>query len=185
MAKQAAPEQTVDVKKARADAFWGIFLPVKDGKVKSTILVNSFCFSILCLAVYIAAYLLLLDVLDEALAGRMHVVLINIIESLVPAIAGTLVCCAFHFLFKEKKIVPAAYTWLLAYAVAGMIAILWGLEPSVRATALQLMMLCVPAPLLTGCSLAAYLYLRSLKKAAAHPPLEELPPWKRKKYKHD
>lgn len=183
MSKQQAPTPTQSEvearRKKRADSFWNIFLPTKDGKVKSTLIVNSFCFSILCLGIYILAYLLLIDALHGALAEA-PVWLSNLASSLLPGLLGTAVCCAFHFLFREKKIVPAAYAWQLVYAVGAILWLLISLPAGDRAFAANLMLMVVPVPLLSGCALSAYLYVQHKKKLPAEP-AEEPPPWKQKK----
>lgn len=163
--------------KKRGDAFWDIFLPTKNGKIKSTLLIYTFCLSILFLFVYILSYLLLLDGLDAMLSGKLPLLWVNVVESLIPAVIGTCFCNLFHFAFADKRLVPVSYVWLLFYAVAASLYLLVGSPPEARSTAFQLLMLVVPAPVLTGCSLAAYLYLRHQKR---HPPkpLEETPPWK-------
>jgi len=165
--------------KKRGDAFWSIFLPTKDGKIKSTLLIFTFCLSILFLSVYILSYLLLLDSLDTKLSGKLPLFWVNVVESLIPAVIGTCLCNLLHFAFADKRLVPIAYVWLLFYAVAASLYLLVGSPPEARSTAFQLLMLVVPAPVLTGCSLAAYLYLRHQKH---HPSktLEETPPWKQR-----
>ena len=40
----------------KADSFWNAFRLTENGHVKSTLLLNSFCLSILFLAVYFAAF---------------------------------------------------------------------------------------------------------------------------------
>lgn len=184
MAKQEQPPLSEKERQARAkkkaDSFWNIFLPTKDGKVKSTLIVNSFCFSVLCLAVYIVCYLLLIDVLHEVFAAHTPVWLNNLIGSVFPALIGTAACCSFHFLFREKKIIPAAYTWQLLYAIGAILYILIGLPQETRAFAVNLLVMVVPAPLISGCALSAFLYLRHRKKMPQGP-VEELPPWKRRK----
>lgn len=184
MAKTTQANQKEDTNKRRADAFWNIFLPTENGKLKSTLIVNSFCYSIFCLAVYIGAYLLLLDPLDQAFAPHLPVWLTSCLESILPALCGTAVCCAFQFVFKQKKLIPAAYAWLVCYAIAGTIAILAGLDPETRKTAAHLMALVIPAPLITGCLAIAFLYKKQRsKQPKPGVPYEELPAWKRKKVK--
>lgn len=168
--------------KKRGDSFWGFFLPTKNGKVKSTLIINSFCLSILFLAVYIMAYLLLLEGLDALLAGTMPSILTNMIESLIPAVIGTVLCNVLHFVFTEKRLVPAAYIWLLLYVVAATIYLLVNSSAEARGLTFQLLMMVMPAPILTGGGLAAFLYWRHQKLHPASNQLaEELPPWKQRR----
>lgn len=164
--------------KERGDAFWGIFLPTKNGRVKSTLVLNSFCLSILFLAVYAMAYLLLLDGLDAFLAGKMPLFWINVLESLIPALIGTFVCNVLHFVFAEKRLVPAAFVWLLLYAVAVTAYLLAYSPAEARGTTLKLLMMVVPPCVLSGCALSAFLYLRHRKLHPPSSPMKELPPWK-------
>ena len=52
----------------RADSFWNAFQLTENGHVKSTLLLNSFCLSILFLAVYFAAFYLLADPIHALLS---------------------------------------------------------------------------------------------------------------------
>ena len=164
--------------KQRGDAFWGIFLPTKNGKVKSTLVLNSFCLSILFLAVYAMAYLLLLDGLDAFLAGKASLFWINVLESLIPALVATFICNVLHFVFAEKRLVPAAFIWLLLYTLAVTAYLLACSPPEARSTTLKLLMMVVPPSVLSGCALSAFLYCRHRKLHPTGRPIEELPSWK-------
>lgn len=52
----------------RVESFWDAFRLTENGHVKSTLLLNSFCLSILFLAVYGAAFFLLTDPIHAWLA---------------------------------------------------------------------------------------------------------------------
>lgn len=167
--------------KKRGDSFWNIFLFTKDGRIKSTLVIYSFCLSILFLVIYILAYLLLLDGLDSLLAGKMPTWLVNLLESVIPALIGSMLCCLPHFALKEKKLIPLAYTWLLLYAVGAVIYILAGLPAEDRWIAMGLILLVVPSTLILGGGLSAFLYLRHRRSLPDAPPPEELPPWKQRR----
>lgn len=167
--------------KKRGDSFWNIFMPTKNGKIKSTLVVNSFSLSILFMAIYIAAYALLLGGLDAALQGRGPVWLLNLAEGLVPAVIASALCNVFHFIFKEKKLVPAAYAWVAVYTLGASIYLILNTPAEVRSFTTGLILTMVPAVLLTGCGLAAFLYLRHLRLHPRQEPLEEAPPWKRRR----
>lgn len=165
--------------KKRGDSFWGIFLFTKDGKVKSTLLIYSFSFSVLCLAVYFLAYMLMLDGLDSALSGRMSTWAVNLVESLVPALTGTLICNVFHFPIKDKRIIPGAYIWLILYAVGATVAILVGMSAADRLFSLQLLLMFAAAPVITGTLLSFALFYRHRKNHPDAPNPEDIPIWKR------
>lgn len=167
--------------KKRGDAFWNVFLPTKNGRMKSTLLMNSFCLSLLFLGIYIMAYLLLLDGLDAMLSEKLPLFWVNVVESLVPAVIGTFFCNLLHFVFSDKRLVSVAFVWLLLYAVAATLYLLVGSPPQARGTIFQLLMMVVPAPILTGCGLSVFLYFRHLKR---HPPKQSVqtpPPWKQRR----
>lgn len=66
----------------RVESFWDAFRLTENGHVKSTLLLNSFCLSILFLAVYGAAFFLLTDPIHAWLALAPRAV-----ENLVSALA--------------------------------------------------------------------------------------------------
>lgn len=182
MAKRSSyklsPEQEAKWNR-RGNSFWSIFLFTKDGKIKSTLLIYSFSFSVLCLAIYFVAYLLMLDGLDSILAGKMSTWLVNLIESLAPALVGTLFCNVFHFPIKDKRIIPAAYIWLILFGVGMTIAIVLGMPADERILAFSFLMMVVPAPILTGTAFSFFLFFRHRKKHPDLPNPEDIPIWKR------
>lgn len=148
----------------KADKFWSIFLPVKDGKIKSTLLVNSFSLSFLFLAVYILSYLLLIDPIDAMIAEHMSPLMVSLIESIIPAIIGSLLCCSLHFLVSDKRIVPAAYIWLVIYSLFVFIGMLTPLQAEERSLFFQLFGLLIVVPVITGGIFSTFLYFRYQKK---------------------
>ncbi len=181
MSKQQFPsvEEPKQNSKKRADAFWNIFLPVKNGKVKSTLVVYSFTLSVLFLAVYAYAYLLLIEPLHDTFSTHMPVWLSNFFGSIIPALIGTALCCSCHFLFKEKRLIPAAYVWLTIYALIVIGFFVFTTTGEELALVFSFLMLVIPAPLLSGMGISTYLYRRYRKKEDAKPVYEEIPPWKR------
>ena len=172
-------EERRQQRKKRADAFWSIFLFTKNGKVKSTTLIYSFSLSILFLAVFTALYLLLIDPIELALAGKAPAWLRSLCESLAPALLGALLTASLCFVFKEKKLVWMAYAWLWLYAVVMLIGVAAGLAPDVRRDFFLLYAMVVPAPLVFGTALSVLLYVRDLKRFPAVPEPREKRPWER------
>lgn len=151
----------------KADRFWRAFLLTENGKVKSTLLLNSFCLSFVFLAVYVASFAFLVDLLHPLVAG-LPVALINLAEALVPALAGTAVCALAWFPCREKRLPLAAYLWLALLMLACCITMLILLrqDGAAQRAFLGVFALFVPAPLLLGGGLSAWLYRRYRKRRA-------------------
>lgn len=169
--KKRSREQT-------SNRFWRAFLFTENGKVKSTLMLNSFCMCVVFLVVYAAAFGLLLDPL-HALVGSAPTVLVNLVEALVPAVVGTGVCTLAWPLFREKRMLLATYLWLALLAAACFVTmlILLGGESQAQLAFLQFFVLFVPAPLLTGFATSALLYRRHWKRRVSLP--AETETWKR------
>ena len=52
-----------------ADSFWSAFQMTENGKVKSTLLLYSFCLCWVFIAIYVAAFFFLLDPLEALVSG--------------------------------------------------------------------------------------------------------------------
>lgn len=144
----------------RVESFWDAFRLTENGHVKSTLLLNSFCLSILFLAVYGAAFFLLTDPIHAwlALAPRG---MENLANALLPALAGTAVCALSHCICRPQTVL-AAYFWLLLLALASLVTMLLLLrgEGGASLLFLQLFGMMVPAPLLLGIGSAWWLLRR-------------------------
>ncbi len=170
-------KRTPEKKETKADKFWNIFLFTKNGKVKSTLVVNTFSLSLLFIAIYSFSYLMLIDPLENILAARYGVALASFAESAVPALVGSVLCCSLFFVFKDKRLVPGAYFWLLLFSLFVLIYLFITLQSEDRGVFLSLYGRIVPAPLVIGGGCSAYLYIKRKKE---QPPVQELPSWKRK-----
>ena len=154
-------EERERAQQERADRFWACFLFTENGKVKSTLLLYSFCLCFVFLAVYGAAYALFLEWLDPLLAGC-PVALVNFVEAAVPTLVGTAVCSLTWVISRDKRMMLAAYLWLAVLAVASFIAmliLLWG-DTQAQLLFLQVFGLFVPAPVVLGCAVSAIWYTR-------------------------
>lgn len=179
MRKAANPieEQAWNEKVTRAaDSFWSAFQMTENGRVKSTLLLYSFCLCCVFIAVYAGAYILLLDPLNAVFSGAGLAA--HVAESVIPAAVGAVVCALPWPLLKDKRILPASYTWMLALGAACLIAMLVLMrdEPEARGLFVQFFVQAVPAPILLGGGLAGVLYHRRPRKAPA-PQASE--PWKK------
>lgn len=162
----------------KADRFWRAFLMTENGKVKSTLLLNSFCMSVVFFAIYVATFGFLVDPIHSLVSG-LPVIVINLIEALVPALAGTAVCSLTWLIFKEKRMMLATYLWLTLLAVACFITLLVLLRGDGQSQKLflQFFALFVPAPILLGGGVSIYLYQNDRKRKALLPVEEET--WRR------
>ena len=172
-------EKDAAARKQRADAFWNIFLFTKDGKVKSTLLVNSFSLSVLFLAVYVLSYFFLIDWIDKAVASVLPVFLTNVLESVLPAVAASLLCSLLFFVFREKRLVPLAHLWLLLYALVLLIGVSIGLAADVRALFWRIYAAFVLPAVFIGGALSVLLYRLDQKRRPAAEPLPEKKPWEK------
>lgn len=159
-----------------ADKFWGAFQMTENGRVKSTILLYSFCLCWVLLALYGGCFALLNPWLDGLLQG-MPVPLVTLAEALVPAIAGTAVASLVWLLPGDKRLLPAAYIWLALLILACLIALVIMMGFDSAGLILQFFGMFTLAPLALGLGsslLAYYLYWKK------RPPAEkEARPWKR------
>ena len=169
MAEQEAAKR----RKERADKFWNIFLFTDGhGRLKSTTVIYSFFISVLFLAVYGVLYMLLIDALNDLLGPGCPVWLANTVESLVPAILGSLLCNALFYAVKQKKLIIAGYAWLILYALVLLVGVLVGMDAGDWGMFLSLYALVVPAPILLGLGLAIFLTNRYNTKQSGGRALE-------------
>ena len=122
----------------RVESFWDAFRLTENGHVKSTLLLNSFCLSILFLAVYGAAFFLLTDPIHAWLALAPRAVE-NLVSALLPALIGTAICALTHLICHPQTVL-AAYGWLFLLRGDHGASVLF----------LQLFGMMVPVPLLMG-----------------------------------
>ena len=160
-----------------ADSFWSAFQMTENGRVKSTLMLYSFCLSWVYMAIYGVTFFLLLGPLDALLTGAPSLA-VMILESLIPAIVGSVICMLPWPLLKDKRIIPASYTWIFLLTMACLIAMLIMMsdEPEARMLFVQFFIQAVPAPILVGGGLSAILYQRHMKNP---PAAKEADSWKR------
>ena len=148
-----------------AESFWGAFQMTENGKVKSTLLLYSFCLCWVFIAVYGALFFFLLDPLN-ALTSGLPVFAVNLVEALVPAVTGAAICSLAWFLSRtEKRLLPAAYSWLLLLMLACLITLLVysNGEREVQLLILQFFGMFVLPPVFLGGGLSIFLYYRYWK----------------------
>ena len=87
----------------------------EDGRPNSAVLLYSFCLSLLFVAIFVASYVILINVI-EAFFQNSSVTVRNIFEYTLPAVIGCIPCLALSFVFKREKMsmVPLAFIWMSA-----------------------------------------------------------------------
>ena len=155
-----------------ADSFWSAFQMMENGRVKSTLMLYSFCLCWVFAAVYGAAIALLIGPLHMLMAGS-PVFLENLVTALVPAVLGTAVCCLTWLLPGDKRKLPAAYLWLTLLMLACLIALLVLLkgEQGAQILALQFFGMFVLVPLIMGAGMSILLFYRYWKHK---PPVKDV-----------
>ena len=152
----------------KLDAFSRALFLDEHGKPKSAVLLYSFLLSILFAGIYAAAYFFLLEPLESALSSA-PVAFRNVVQYLVPAIAGSVPCVALYFAFsKNKQTVPCTFLWMAALLILMMLVMLILADWSDGGTdyLLFLVILVVPSALsiLCGGIPSWLLYRKELKK---------------------
>lgn len=177
---QQTEEEKAKLRKERADKFWNIFLFTDGkGKLKSTLVVNSFSLSILFLFVYGICYYFLIDVIQHGLGENAPVWLQNTLQCLVPCLVGTAACCSLFRLFKKKELVPAAYAWLILYAVVILVGTLVGMDADTRPYFLGFYAMIVPLPLALGTYLSFTMLHKHNKENPPASEIKEKRAWER------
>lgn len=159
-----------------AESFWSAFQMTENGKVKSTLLLYSFCLCWVFIAVYGALFFFLLDPLDTLTAG-LPVFAVNLIEGLVPSVAGAAICGLTWFLSRtEKRLLPAAYLWLFLLMLACLVTLLIDArgEREVQLFTLQMFGMFVLPPLVVGGGSSIFLYYRYWKRKPPAAPAAEI-----------
>jgi hypothetical protein len=148
----------------KLDRFWRILFLNEQGRPKSAMFLYSFCLSLLFFAIYAASYFFLIDVLESAFAAS-SVLMRNILQAVLPGLAGTLVCCALFYVFPDKRLVPVAYLWLAAFALAALITMACITEREEFRIFLYFFAMLIPAGLLSG-GLISFLQFRRYRQKA-------------------
>ena len=143
-----------------------VFTLVEHGKLKSTLLLYSFSMAFLILALYAAAFLLLLRPLDGLVSGRMSAPMASWIEGLVPSLLGTGLCVLLQTRIREKRMMPLGFVWLWLMVLPTLAVLLWMLAPEDRAV--YLASIAAPMallPLAIGTASSFFLYIRHMRSA--------------------
>jgi hypothetical protein len=145
--------------------FGDMFRFTKNGRPQSTTVLMTFSYSLLFLAIYMLSFFLLVPPVHRLFSPGPEW-LSALMESLLPSIAGAVVCSLPLLFVREKQYVPMSYAWLLGYMVLLLIAMLVSLRQEKEALFLflRLFVMMVPCPLLFGWGLAVFLYRKLRNK---------------------
>ena len=113
--------------------FWQNLLIMDSGDLKKVLSLGSMMLSFLILFVYIISYILLMPLI-ERIVSNWPVFPANLAESIIPALIGTAAIMMTWPLFKDKRVLPAAFLWLDLFALIIFIAVLVliGNDPKAR-----------------------------------------------------
>lgn len=159
-----------------AKSFWGAFQMTENGRVKSTLLLYSFCLCWVLIALYGGCFAVFTGFLNDLLSG-LSVTVINIVEALVPALVGTAAAHLTWLLPGDKRLLPASYIWLTLLMLACLISLIVLMGWESAGLILQFFGMFVLAPLALGLGSSVLVYYLYWKK---RPPVENpTRPWKR------
>ena len=141
--------------------FWQNLLIMDSGDLKRLLSLSSMMLSFVLMAVYIAAYLLLMPLL-ERLIGNGPVLIVDLAESVIPALIATAAIMLTWPLFRDKRVLPAAFLWFAFFMLLLLIGVLIALrdDPAARSSFIYLYAWDVLPPLIIG-NLAAWLKYRN------------------------
>lgn len=149
----------------KIDRVFRVLFLDEHGRPKSAIFLYSFCLSILFFAIYTTSYTLLIDVLEQAMSSA-SVLMRNLAQSVLPGLAASVVCVAFFFVFPDKRLVPVAYLWLLAFALLALITMAFLISADEFKIFLYFFAMLVPVGLISGGGASLLLFRRHRLKEA-------------------
>ncbi|MCI9348315.1 MAG: hypothetical protein HFF83_03640 [Oscillibacter sp.] len=142
-----------------AERFWSAFQMTENGRVKSTLLLYSFCLCWVFFGVYGVAYAFLVPPVHALTAGW-PILAVHLAEILVPSVLATALCGLTWLLPGDRRLLPATYLWMAALTIACLIAMLVIMNGEAAGLVLQFFALYTLAPLGLGGALSAFLYCR-------------------------
>ena len=103
--------------------FWQNFYTEESGEIRKILMLSSLVLSFLLLIVHITSYILLMPLLEKVFGGAPRLVA-TLAEAMIPALiaVGAVMLC--WPLFKDKRVLPAAYIWLVLFALVIFVAVL-------------------------------------------------------------
>lgn len=159
-AKKSAPPSPL---RRKIDKFWVNLFLTPEGRPKSAKLLYSFCLSIVFMLVYGLCYWFLIDPLEHAFAEASPL-LRNLLETILPGLAGSVLCCSLYFVFKDKGYMVFIYSWILLFALAALITLISVTDSENVGIMLQIFTQFVLTGLITGSAFSWYMYIRWQRK---------------------
>ena len=149
----------------KIDRFWQVLFLDEHGRPKSAMFLYSFCLSLLFFVIYALSYGFLIDVIESSMPNA-SVLVKNIAQSVLPGLAGSIVCVALFFVFPDRRLVPVAYIWLFVYALIALITMAFLTAKDEFLIFLYFFAMLVPTGLISGGVASLLLFLRSRGKQA-------------------
>lgn len=104
----------------KIDHFWATLFLTPEGRPKSAMLLYAFCLCLVFILAYIAAYFVLVDVI-EAWLGQTSPQWNKLLQWLVPGLLVTGVCSLLMLTPMDRRTVPVAYLWMAVLAAAAVV----------------------------------------------------------------
>ena len=133
----------------KIDQFWRVLFLDERGRPKSAMFLYSFCLSLLFFAIYATSYGFLIDLIETSLPNA-SVLVRNIAQSVLPGLAGSIVCVALFPVFPDRRLVPTAYIWLAVYALVALIMMAFLIGKDEFLIFLYFFAMLVPTGLISG-----------------------------------
>ena len=102
--------------------FWQNFYTEESGEIRKILMLSSLVLSFLLLIIHVTSYILLMPLLEKVFGGAPRLVA-TLAEAVIPALiaVGAVMLC--WPLFKDKRVLPAAYVWLSLFALVIFIGV--------------------------------------------------------------
>ena len=143
----------------KVDRLWATLFLTQEGKPKSAKLLYTFCLSLVFLLVYGLCYWFLIDILEQTFAAASTFIR-NLLEAVLPGLAGSILCGTFFFVFKDKSYLPVIYTWILVFALAVLVSLLLLTDRGSLGMMLGVYSSIVLTGLVSGSVFSWYMYIR-------------------------
>jgi len=131
----------------------------KDGRVKSSFFVYAVCVSFLCAAVHVIVLGLLLEPLHNYFSDGLADGWLNLLENGIPALIAAALCNLPFFVFRDKRLILAAYILILLYIAIIAVAALVNFEADAGAAFMAFLWTVIPAHLICGLVVSGGVYI--------------------------
>lgn len=160
-----AATKTQATLRQKLDRFWSVLFLTEEGRPKSATLLYSFCLALVFTVIYGVSYWFLIDLIQAAFPAGMQ----DVLQIVLPGLAGSVVCCATFFLPKPNKrgVVASAYIWMTLLAIAIVVCMAFLTDKESFSIFISIFLKLVTVPLLTGASFTHFLLRRIRKRQAA------------------